>query len=113
MSTKSNWPTSSRHSRGYGAAWDKQRKRILARDKGICQPCFKQGYLHPGTEVDHIISKAQAKLKGWSRQQTDADDNLQCINSECHKRKTAEEQGRSIKDKVMIGLDGFPVTNDR
>ena len=109
MTKKSGWPTTSRHSRGYGTEWDKIKKRILARDHGLCQPCLKQGYLHPGTEVDHIVSKAQAKLKGWSKQRIDADDNLQCINSECHKRKTAEEQGRSIKDKVVIGIDGFPI----
>ena len=103
------WHTTTRQSRGYGAWWDKARRRILARDCGICQPCLKQGHIHPGTEVDHIISKAKAKAMGWTQTQMDADDNLQAIAHECHVRKTIEEQGGKMKMKPKIGLDGFPV----
>jgi len=56
----------------------------------------------PATEVDHIIPKA----KGG----TDDMSNLQAINKECHKKKTAREQGRTLKQKITIGIDGYPVT---
>ena len=105
------WHTTSRQSRGYGPEWDKTRRRILARDCGICQPCLKQGHIHPGTEVDHIISKAKAKAMGWTQGQMDSDDNLQAINTECHKAKTAEEMGRTLRPRVTIGLDGYPVSD--
>ena len=103
------WHTTSRQSRGYGSDWDRTRKRILRRDNGLCQPCLKQGHIHAGTEVDHIISKAKAKAMGWTQQRMDADDNLQAINTECHKAKTAAEQGRTLNAKVTIGINGYPV----
>lgn len=103
---KSGWPTTSRQSRGYGAEWDRTRERILARDKGICQPCLAKGKLHPGTHVDHKVSKANARSMGWTEEQIEADDNLQTINAECHKLKTDAEMGRTTK--VEIGLDGWP-----
>ena len=111
MSFKSNWPTTSRHERGYGYAWDMQRKRILARDNGLCQPCLKRGRIHIGTEVDHIISRAIARAHGWTEAETETDDNLQTINTQCHKLKTEAEQGRISKPKATIGLDGYPVDN--
>lgn len=106
---KSNWPTSSRHMRGYGVAWDKQRRRILARDHSLCQPCLKQGRIHAGTEVDHILSRAIAHARGWTGDQIESDDNLQAINTVCHKVKTHAEQGRTTKKRPTIGLDGYPI----
>src|ERR1039457_1621377 len=35
--------------------------------------------------------------------------NLQAINTHCHARKTIEEQGKTVKPKRYIGLDGFPI----
>lgn len=104
------WSKESRHKRGYGADWDKRRKRILVRDCGICQPCKAKGIIHGATEVDHIVSKAEGKRRGWTDAQIDSDENLQAINTDCHKAKTAAEQGRTLKPKVTIGLDGWPVT---
>ena len=105
------WSKESRQSRGYGPAWDKLRRLILQRDEGICQPCYRgTGRIHSGTHVDHIISKAKAKRLGWTQEQMDDESNLQCINSDCHKIKTEEEQGKSIRP--TIGLDGWP-TNGR
>lgn len=49
---------------------------------------------------------------GWTQSQMDADDNLQAINTECHKVKTAQEMGRTLRPKVTIGLDGYPVGNN-
>jgi len=103
------WSTLSRHQRGYGSEWSKTRDRILARDKGVCQPCLKSGYIHPATHVDHIVSKAEGKRMGWSKEQIEADSNLQAMNAECHKSKTMQEQGSKPKKAVSIGPDGWPV----
>lgn len=77
----------SRQDRGYGAEWEKLRKRILSRDKGLCQPCMKSGRVSVAKHVDHIKPKAEGG--------TDADENLQAICIECHKVKTAAEALRS------------------
>lgn len=104
------WSKESRQARGYGAAWDRLRKTILQRDCGICQPCKKQGRIHSANEVDHIVSKAKARAMGWTDAQMDHPSNLQAINHDCHKAKTAADEGRTLKPPpVKIGLDGFPV----
>ena len=103
------WPTASRHERGYGSEWDKKRKRILKRDFGICQPCAKLGKIHAGREVDHIVSRAEGKKLGWSASRIESEGNLQTICTEAHKVKTAAEQGRTLKPKQTIGIDGFPI----
>lgn len=86
----------SRHERGYGSSWDKLRLVVLARDAGVCQPCKAQGVLHEGTHVDHKVGKAEWQRRHGSLAGVDALDNLQAINAECHKGKTAREaqQGR-------------------
>lgn len=73
----------SRHQRGYGAAWDRIRKRILDRDEHLCQPCLKAERITVGTHVDHIVPKAQGG--------SDADENLQTICVECHRVKSSRE----------------------
>lgn len=101
---KSNWSKESRHKRGYGSSWNKIRVVVLRRDNGLCQCDECQGgkiRLTPATEVDHIVPKANGG--------TDDMSNLQAINTECHKRKTAREQGKTLKPKLMIGLDGWPL----
>ncbi len=100
---KSGWSTVSRHKRGYGSSWDKLRLLVLQRDNGLCQcqTCKNNQRIKQATEVDHIIPKANGG--------TDEVSNLQAINKECHKIKTAREQGRSLSPKVTIGLDGFPM----
>jgi 5-methylcytosine-specific restriction protein A len=105
------WSKLSRHERGYNYKWTLTRKRILERDCGLCQcsHCKASGAIRIATEVDHIISKAKAREMKWTAEQIDADDNLQAINTDCHKRKTQEEQGRKLRPKVQIGADGWPV----
>jgi len=109
--TKSNWPTTSRHERGYGSHWDKLRLIILKRDCGLCkcQVCAVSGRLLEATEVHHIKSKNECKRIGWSDLQIDDPSNLLSINKECHKRETAAEQGRILKKRVNIGEDGWPI----
>lgn len=83
----------SRHERGYGADWDKRRKRILQRDAGLCQcsECKDAGVIRLATEVDHRTSKAEWKRLHGTLVGVDADSNLQSINKDCHKRKTQRE----------------------
>ncbi|MGA4504458.1 HNH endonuclease [Citrobacter portucalensis] len=47
-----------RHQRGYGSQWDMLRKRILKRDKGLCQDHLRQGLTKQASCVDHIKAKA-------------------------------------------------------
>lgn len=102
------WSKESRQSRGYGAPWDKIRLRILKRDCGVCQcsHCKAAGAVRIATEVDHIVSKKKAERLGWTQEQIDAENNLQSINSDCHKRKTQEEMGNGRRRE--IGPDGWP-----
>lgn len=101
---RTGWPTTSRHERGYGTAWDKIRLVVLKRDNGLCQCDECQGgtkRVTLATEVHHIKPKA----KGG----TDDVDNLQSINTECHKRETAAADGKTLRPKVEIANDGWPV----
>ena len=69
-------------------AWDTIRRRILARDHSLCQcdACKAAGRHLIATEVDH-------RVPTWEGG-GDEDGNLQAINAECHKGKTAEEAKR-------------------
>lgn len=95
------WGRESRHTRGYGAAWDRLRKRILIRDKHLCQSCLANGRVTPAQAVDHIRAKAHGG--------TDDPDNLRAICDPCHKAKTAEDQGKTLRQRVSIGMDGWPL----
>ena len=103
---KCGWNTpnrGTRHQRGYGSAWVKIRKRILKRDKGLCQPCMKLGLLSTANTVDHIIPKAEGG--------TDDANNLQAICDPCHNAKTRQEsQGKKYED-IGCNADGLPFSN--
>ena len=103
------WSKLSRQARGYGAAWERVRKVVLARDCGMCQPCKRKHMATPGNIVDHVVSKAKAAALRWSQARIDHPDNLQTICKDCHDVKTEEEQGKTKHKAVRIGVDGFPV----
>jgi 5-methylcytosine-specific restriction protein A len=97
----------SRHARGYGAAWDKLRLSILARDQHVCRcsTCTAMGRVRPATEVDHITPKYAGG--------TDDPGNLQAINTDCHKAKTQLEAlaARGITEQrpsKACAADGVP-----
>ena len=94
------WPTTSRHQRGYGAAWIKTRKRIVARDAGLCQPCLRMDPPRTtlGTDVHHIKAKADGG--------TDDPGNLELVCNPCHERLSAEQQGRTLPKPCRVLLDG-------
>ncbi len=93
------WPTTSRHARGYGTAWDKTRKLALERDKYLCQPCLRKNRVTPAREVNHRIPKAAGG--------TDDLANLESTCTPCHKEETARQNGQA--PKLEIGADGWPV----
>ena len=75
--------------RGYGWAWQQARERVMVRDCGLCQceECKRLSRVRVATEVDHIVPKFEGG--------TDDEANLQAINVECHKAKTAKESRRA------------------
>jgi 5-methylcytosine-specific restriction protein A len=66
------------------------RNRIMRRDAGLCRcaECKEAGLVKLAHEVDHITPLWDGGV--------DADSNLQAINRDCHKRKTAEEARRRL-----------------
>lgn len=105
------WSKESRQSRGYGAAWDIVRARVVKRDKGLCQACLAAGRVTIGREVDHRVPKARAQVLGWTQARMDAESNLWLLCTPCHDHKTATENGRAYRPKVQIGEDGWPLDN--
>ena len=103
------WHTTSRQSRGYGSEWDKTRLHVLKRDHGLCQRCLRANRVHAGNECHHIIPKAECKRRGWTQEQTDSMGNLETMCHDCHEAADAEAQGRTLKPKVAIGADGWPI----
>lgn len=103
------WSKESRQSRGYGADWEKVRKLVIERDKGLCQPCLRKDRVTMYKAVDHVTGKAQAAKLRWSKAKTDHPDNLQCICGPCHDEKTTIENGGTFRPKQQIGLDGWPI----
>ena len=103
------WSKESSSKRGYGAKWQKLRLFILARDMHLCQ-CDQCGggdkRLTPASEVNHKVSKAEARFKGWTQDQIDDPSNLEAVNAECHKRITAHQKGH--RARPVIGVDGWP-----
>lgn len=89
----------SRHSRGYGSAWDRTRKLVLKRDSYLCQECMRQGRYTAAREVHHIRAKAHGG--------TDEMGNLISICRDCHEDASREQFG--YRKKPRIGVDGFPV----
>ncbi len=96
-----------RHERGYGYTWERVRLQVLKRDGSLCHcaECVATGRLRPAHEVDHIKPKAQNGTDDFS--------NLVAINKDCHKRKSMAEQGRPLRERPTIGLDGYPVQPGR
>ena len=95
------YSTISRHERGYGTRWDKLRKSIIRRDKGLCQHCLVDGLYRNGTDVDHIKRKADGG--------TDNTDNLQLLCRAHHKAKTSGENGGTEKLAGGCNVNGIPL----
>ena len=68
-----------------GNNWKTIRKRIMLRDKFLCQceACQASGFPMQAHEVDHIVPLCEGGK--------DNPENLRAINRECHKAKTVQE----------------------
>jgi len=97
------WSRTSRHQRGYGTDHERKRKALLAREP-LCRECRKHGRVTVATIADHIVPKAEGG--------TDDDENYAPLCVECHCEKTSREsaqaQGRTYRQRLRIGLDGWP-----
>ena len=78
----------------------KRRLRFYTNDP-TCQHCGRLTQHPKGYVIDHI----QALCNGG----TDTDDNLQLLCHDCHDKKTAKDLGYEYRERVTIGLDGWPV----
>jgi len=85
---KVNWSSNRHaHKRTRGTKWQKIRKAILQRDKGLCQECLRNNRVTPAAIVDHI--------KPISKGGGDEFTNLQALCKSCHDIKTRQEAERS------------------
>ena len=78
---RSRWETDHRGTtsqRGYGSTWQKTSKRIIARDKGECQPRLPV-CTGTATTADHVVAKANGG--------TDDDENLVAACLRCNSSK--------------------------
>lgn len=91
----------SRHERGYDNRWAKIAEQVK-REEPLCRPCHKRGIARATTQVDHIVPKA----KGGSDDRA----NLQGICDDCHKAKTAREQGALLR--TGCDASGMPTDPD-
>ena len=106
-----SWSITSRHKRGLGTAWDKLRLIVLRRDNGLCQCDQCQGGLIRlviANEVHHIVGRESGKSRGWTQAQIDAMSNLMSVSHDCHKRLDAQAQGKTLRERVTTGADGWP-----
>lgn len=66
-------------------AWKKKRMQILARDRGACQECRKNGRYSMAEVVHHIKHLQDAPELAMS------DDNLESVCKECHEKLHPEK----------------------
>jgi 5-methylcytosine-specific restriction enzyme A len=79
--------------RGYTHAWDKYRKRFLARNP-FCRHCRHEGKSTLADEVDHIIPvEGASDPLFWDRT------NHQGLCRSHHAKKTAEERGGPKRER--------------
>lgn len=71
----------------------------------LCARCRAKGKVRVAEQLDHIVALMNGGLD------FDQDDGLnrQGLCEECHKAKTAEDQGFTHTPKARIGMDGWPL----
>ena len=79
--------------RGYGAEWQRLRKRILRRDKWLCVACRDRGVMTAANNVDHIKPRAEGGI--------DDEANLRSLCRSCHELKTAGESARASRPVAL------------
>lgn len=91
-------PWESKRERSFlkSAEWERQRRRIIHRDKGFCQLCGASN----ARSVDHIIPT------WYTQKEQVTDEELQLLCEKCHTAKSSFEgvQARRIKKAQDNGL---------
>jgi 5-methylcytosine-specific restriction protein A len=95
------WPTTSRQSRGYGAAHDRMRA-LLKRTVILCEECTRHGRTTVGKIADHILPKAQGG--------TDDRSNYQWLCQDCSDAKTLADKGAAAKPEGGVDRSGRPTS---
>lgn len=72
----------------------KLRRRIFAREKGLCRQCREQGRTTAATQLDHIVPV----FKGGDKYE---ESNLQPLCDDCHDDKTEIDKGRDPVEKAQ------------
>jgi 5-methylcytosine-specific restriction protein A len=72
--------------RGYDKPWRARRLEFLIKHPW-CAFCPKRA-----KHVDHITSIREARKRGWTRAQMEAESNLRSLCHSCHSRRTALDQ---------------------
>lgn len=81
-----------------GRALQAIRERVL-RANPLCVHCLAMGLVRAASQVDHIIALCNGG--------PDVDSNRQGLCDECHRAKSALDQG--LKVRPAVGVDGWPV----
>lgn len=97
------WPTTSRQSRGYGAAHDRMRAHLL-KTVVTCQACARQGIVTPGHIADHIKPVAMGGTGERSNYQ------LLCVP--CSDAKTLADKGATARPTGGVDRSGRPTSAD-
>ena len=72
------------------------KKQIRERDTGFCQQCLRDGKIVEGTEIDHIIPRAEGG--------THEPENLELLCHECHRHKTQTQLGNIPRGSCIHGI---------
>jgi 5-methylcytosine-specific restriction protein A len=84
------WPARQlpRRVRGYDAAWVRLRDAFIRRPENVfCRECYKNGFVTPSTDVDHI-----QPFESLDDPRRLDPLNLQALCRDCHRRKSAGER---------------------
>lgn len=101
-----SWRTDKQGStaRGYDYKWQQAREGWL-RKHPLCEMCLAEtpSRVTAATLIDHIIPHRGDKVLFWA-----SDTNWQSLCRQHHDVKTAQEDGKTLRERVTTGVDGWP-----
>jgi 5-methylcytosine-specific restriction protein A len=77
-----------------GGAWDTLRRKVLARDMGICYLCDRFG----AEQVDHLVEVADGGTNDLS--------NLASCHAACHERKHRDPEWAQERVELALSVLG-------
>ena len=75
--------------------WQRLRKSIWQRDKGLCQECLKKGIIKQGEAVHHIIELTPDNV--LDPEVALNPNNLETLCRDCHAEKHGKDKGMRYK----------------